>query len=365
MKKYQILSNTWRPQNFHDVIGQRYIIKAITNGLETGRIHQTWLFSGKHGIGKTTIARILAKSLNCLKGITATPCRSCNHCIDIEKGKFLDFIELDAASRTKVEEIKILLDTLQYSPIKGRFKVYLIDEVHMLSRHSFNALLKTLEEPPKYIKFILATTEPEKIPKTILSRCLHFSLQPIKKKEIFSHLNIILKKEKINTEKEVINVIANLSNGSIRDALNMLELAISTIKNNNITLEQVTNLFGFFSKNTALILIKNILKKNIENILQIIDDAEKNNVTCDNIMLSLIACFHDICILKILPKKNKKNIKNKSEYQKKICLISQRISFDKINHYYKILVNGRKYLKYTPNMRIVLEMTIFQICQES
>ncbi|WP_075432104.1 DNA polymerase III subunit gamma/tau [Buchnera aphidicola] len=364
MKKYQILSNTWRPQNFHDVIGQKYIIKAIQNSLDTGRIHQTWLFSGKHGVGKTTIARILAKSLNCLKGITSQPCRSCSHCIDIEKGKFLDFIELDAASRTKVEEIKVLLETVQYSPIKGRFKVYLIDEVHMLSRHSFNALLKTLEEPPKFIKFILATTEPKKIPSTILSRCLQISLQPINKKDIFFHLNEILKKENIKTIPEVINIITDIAKGSIRDALNMLELAISSAKKNEITLSQAEKLFSFFNKNKTLILAKNILNKNIKNILKIIDEAEKNNISCNNIMLSLISFFHKICILQVLPKLNDLNDKNISKYKKDLQLISQKISFVNIQKYYKILINGRKNLKYTSNARIILEMTIFKICQE-
>ncbi|AEH39881.1 DNA polymerase III gamma and tau subunits [Buchnera aphidicola (Cinara tujafilina)] len=363
MKKYQILSNIWRPQTFNNVLGQKYIINAIKNGLDTGRIHQTWLFSGKHGIGKTTIARILAKSLNCLKGVTSNPCRSCSHCIDIEKGKFLDFIELDAASRTKVEEIKVLLETIQYSPIKGRFKVYLIDEVHMLSRHSFNALLKTLEEPPKFIKFILATTEPEKIPSTIISRCLHFPLQSIKKKDIVSHLSYILKR-KINTPLEVLNNIANNSYGSIRDSLNMLELAISSTTNNEITISKAAKLFGFFDKNIVLTLVKNILNKNIKNILKLIDDAEKNNISYDSIMLSLIKCFHKICILQILPKENYLNNKKKSTYKYDLYQISQKISFNNLNNYYKILINGRKNLKYTSNTRIILEMTIFEICHK-
>lgn len=361
MKKYKILSNTWRPQTFQEIVGQKYIIQAIINGLNTGRIHQTWLFSGKHGIGKTTIARILAKCLNCKNKITAQPCRSCDNCIEIEKGKSLDFIELDAASRTKVEEIKILLETIRYLPVKGRFKIYLIDEVHMLSKHSFNALLKTLEEPPKYIKFILATTEIEKIPQTILSRCLQFSLQFVQKKEIFSHLKKILKKEEINTVPEVLNIISDLACGSIRDALNMLELAISSTKKNEIKLKNVNKLFNICDKKKIFILVKNILSHKIKKVLKILDKIEIQNISYDSIMNSLINFFHELSILQIFS-----NIKNsekciKSIYEKNIFILSKSISFKKIKKYYKILINGKKNLKYIPNARIGLEMTIFQM----
>lgn len=201
---YQILARKWRPQAFKEIIGQKYIVKAISNGFSLGRIHHAWLLSGTRGIGKTTIARLIAKSLNCEIGITSIPCRKCTICQEIEKGICLDFIEIDAASRTKIEEIREILDNIYYSPSKSRFKIYLIDEVHMLSRHSFNALLKTLEEPPKHIKFILATTDIEKIPKTIISRCLHFQLNILSEEEIFNSMKYILEKEGNNFDEEAL-----------------------------------------------------------------------------------------------------------------------------------------------------------------
>lgn len=194
---YQVLARKWRPKTFSDVVGQTHILTALSNGLKENRLHHAYLFSGTRGVGKTSIARLFAKGLNCVHGVTAEPCGECEHCKAIEQGNFIDLIEIDAASRTKVEDTRELLDNVQYKPVQGRYKVYLIDEVHMLSRHSFNALLKTLEEPPEYVKFLLATTDPQKLPITILSRCMQFHLKALEQQQIAQHLEFILTQEKI------------------------------------------------------------------------------------------------------------------------------------------------------------------------
>ncbi|VFP81212.1 DNA polymerase III subunit tau, isoform gamma [Buchnera aphidicola (Cinara kochiana kochiana)] len=361
--EYQILSNKWRPQNFDQIIGHKYIIRILKNSLDLKRIHQSWLFSGIHGIGKTTIARILAKSLNCENGITSKPCRVCKNCISIEKGNFLDFIELDAASKTKVEDIKIILDSTKYPPIQGRFKIYLIDEIHMLSKNSFNALLKILEEPPKYIKFILATTHLKKIPNTIISRCLHIHLPTITNKNISNYLRDKLKKENIQINQEILNIISNSAQGSIRNAINSLELALCSTTKNKINIKKITKLLGIFNKKNILLLAVNIINNNIDNTLKIIDDAEQKGIQHNNIILSLITFFHNLSIVKITTLKKKYSIDNLSKYDKIIYVLSKRILFKDIQIYCKILIQGEKYLRYAPNPKIGIEIILFQIYQ--
>ncbi|MGQ7110209.1 DNA polymerase III subunit gamma/tau, partial [Escherichia sp. TWPC-MK] len=223
-----VLARKWRPQTFADVVGQEHVLTALANGLSLGRIHHAYLFSGTRGVGKTSIARLLAKGLNCETGITATPCGVCDNCREIEQGRFVDLIEIDAASRTKVEDTRDLLDNVQYAPARGRFKVYLIDEVHMLSRHSFNALLKTLEEPPEHVKFLLATTDPQKLPVTILSRCLQFHLKALDVEQIRHQLEHILNEEHIAHEPRALQLLARAAEGSLRDALSLTDQAIAS-----------------------------------------------------------------------------------------------------------------------------------------
>ncbi|WP_075434074.1 DNA polymerase III subunit gamma/tau [Buchnera aphidicola] len=361
--KYKILSNKWRPQTFDQIIGHKYIIKIIKNSLDLKRIHQSWLFSGMHGVGKTTIARILAKSLNCKTGITSRPCRICSHCIDIEKGKFLDFIELDAASKTKVEDIKIILDSIQYPPIQGRFKIYLIDEIHMLSRHSFNALLKALEEPPRYIKFILATTHLNKIPDTIISRCLHINLLHISLIKISRYLKDILDQDNIHIDEEILNAISNSAQGSIRNALNTLELITSSMQEKKLKKKNIYKILGVFDKKKIFILADNIINNNINNIFKILDDVENMGIQYDQIILSLITFFHNLSIIKITESLKDSPKKNLSVYNHKIYILSKKILFKDTQIYCKILIQGRKYLKYSPNPRIGIEIIFLQIYQ--
>ena len=220
---YLVLARKWRPRRFDEMVGQEHVLKALVNALDTDRVHHAFLFTGTRGVGKTTIARILAKSLNCDKGVSSTPCGECAACREIDEGRFVDLIEVDAASRTKVDDTRELLDNVLYAPTRGRFKVYLIDEVHMLSNHSFNALLKTLEEPPPHVKFLLATTDPQKLPVTVLSRCLQFNLKRLSPSLIGDRLRFILDQEKVGYEPAAIRLLARAADGSLRDGLSLLD----------------------------------------------------------------------------------------------------------------------------------------------
>ena len=224
---YQVLARKWRPRTFREMVGQEHVLKALINALDHGRLHHAYLFTGTRGVGKTTIARILAKSLNCETGISSEPCGQCSACQEINDGRFVDLIEVDAASRTKVEDTRELLENVQYAPTRGRYKVYLIDEVHMLSGHSFNALLKTLEEPPEHVKFLLATTDPQKLPVTVLSRCLQFNLKRMTPEHIAGHLRHVLTQEGIPFEEPALWLLARAADGSMRDALSLTDQAIA------------------------------------------------------------------------------------------------------------------------------------------
>ncbi|HXK00538.1 MAG TPA: DNA polymerase III subunit gamma/tau, partial [Buchnera sp. (in: enterobacteria)] len=281
---YQILARKWRPQSFDQVVGQKYILQAISNSLSLGQIHHAWLFSGPRGTGKTTISRLLAKSLNCIDGITSTPCRTCANCQNIEKGIFLDLLEVDAASKTKIEDIRELLDNIQYSPIQGRFIIYLIDEIHMLSKHSFNCLLKILEEPPKHVKFILATTNPEKIPRTIISRCLQFNLKELETTEIFIKLKKILNYEKIIYDIKALKIISRTASGSLRDALNLTEQAIS-IGKGSISIKNITNMLGTINETQSLTLTIAILQQDANKIISLINTFNIQGIHWEEVLV--------------------------------------------------------------------------------
>jgi len=358
---YQILARKYRPQSFEEVIGQKYIVKAISNGFDLKRVHHTWLLSGTRGVGKTTIARIIAKSLNCKTGITSLPCRKCNICQEIEKGICLDFIEIDAASRTKVEEIREILDNIYYSPSKSRFKIYLIDEVHMLSKHSFNALLKTLEEPPKHAKFILATTDVEKVPKTIISRCLYFKLNILSEEDIFNFIKYILEKEGSNFDEEALKIISYHANGSMRDALNLLEHALHLTKN-NINLKKTTQMLGIPSKKNAILLTKFLLQKDSKKMMNLLNKISKIGSEWQNILIEMLHFLHHIAMLKSYPKIwNETFIKNN---EKEIEKIVKNNSKHNIQLCYQILLNGKKDLFFAPNHKMAVEMTLLQAITE-
>ncbi len=263
---YQVLARKWRPANFQQMVGQEHVLQALVNALDSNRLHHAYLFTGTRGVGKTTIARIFAKSLNCDKGISSDPCGSCSSCAEIDEGRSVDLIEIDAASRTGVDDMRELLDNVQYAPTRGRFKIYLIDEVHMLSKHSFNALLKTLEEPPPHIKFLLATTDPQKLPVTVLSRCLQFNLKRMSKQQIEVHLQYLLNEEQIETDSAAPGLLASAADGSMRDALSLLDQAIA-YGGGTIKQETVENMLGSISRDYLINLFNALLRQDAAAII--------------------------------------------------------------------------------------------------
>ncbi|CAL4043705.1 DNA polymerase III subunit tau, partial [isoform gamma] [Buchnera aphidicola (Anoecia corni)] len=356
---YKILARKWRPQKFSQVCGHKYVIKAITNSIKLNKIHHAWVFSGTRGTGKTTIARILAKSLSCYNSITANPCRKCVICKNIEKHCFSDFIEVDGASKTKVEDIKEMLSTVYYSPLQGRFKIYLIDEIHMLSKHSFNALLKILEEPPKHVKFIFATTEIEKIPNTILSRCLIFKLNDLKFIEIYNFISKILKKENIQIEPEALKIVSNYSLGSIRDALNFLEQSIY-IDNKKILTKTIINLLGTFNEEIIFKITKSIIKKNITKTFEKLNQCESSYVNWDYLLVEILKIFHFISMIKLYPSTLKNNY-YMSSFKNELLKIASKLSFNQLKLYYKTILHGRSLIYLAPTKKIGIEMLVLEI----
>ncbi|CAL4323668.1 DNA polymerase III subunit tau, partial [isoform gamma] [Buchnera aphidicola (Chaitophorus populicola)] len=357
--KYQVLARKWRPKNFKEVIGQKYIIKAIINSLKLNRIHHAWILYGTRGIGKTTIARILAKCLNCEKKITILPCQKCHSCVEIDKNFNPDLIEIDAASKTKVEDIKELLENAKYPPIKERFKIYLIDEIHMLSRYSFNALLKTLEEPPAHVKFILATTNIEKLPKTIISRCIRLNLKTIKKKNIIKKIKYILTNEKISFEDKTLELIATAADGSMRDALSLIEQTIS-IGNGKIKISNVQKMLGTFKYENFIYLLKSLFNKDVKKIINFTQKILSLDVEPEKILIEILRLLHYIYIKKISSLKWTSNTYN-IEQKKILNNISKNNTFSQIKNYYSIILNGRKNIKYAPSKKLGMELTLLQV----
>ncbi|HBQ4047070.1 TPA: DNA polymerase III subunit gamma/tau, partial [Salmonella enterica subsp. enterica serovar Senftenberg] len=297
---YQVLARKWRPQTFADVVGQEHVLTALANGLSLGRIHHAYLFSGTRGVGKTSIARLLAKGLNCETGITATPCGVCDNCREIEQGRFVDLIEIDAASRTKVEDTRDLLDNVQYAPARGRFKVYLIDEVHMLSRHSFNALLKTLEEPPAHVKFLLATTDPQKLPVTILSRCLQFHLKALDVEQIRHQLEHILNEEHIAHESRALQLLSRAADGSLRDALSLTDQAIAS-GDGQVSTQAVSAMLGTLDDDQALSLVEAVVDANGERVMSLINEAAARGIEWEALLVEMLSLLHRIAMVQLSP----------------------------------------------------------------
>ncbi|WP_392559586.1 DNA polymerase III subunit gamma/tau [Orbus mooreae] len=352
---YQVLARKWRPKSFTDVVGQQHVLTVLANALSLGRVHHAYLFSGTRGVGKTSIARLLAKGLNCEKGITADPCGECDNCKDIEQGRFIDLLEIDAASRTKVEDTREILDNVQYLPTKGRFKVYLIDEVHMLSRSSFNALLKTLEEPPEHVKFLLATTDPQKLPITILSRCLHLHLSVLDTDLIKQQLIKVLSAELINAEDKAVQLLAKAANGSMRDALSLTDQSIA-LGNGQIDTASVSVMLGTLDKNLPFELIEALYQGDGNGLMQQIQLAAKQGVDWDNLLTETSTLLHQISLLQIVPSA----IGDYSDYEERMRYLAQHVSPNDIQLFYQILLMGRKELMYAPDKKIGVEMSFLR-----
>ena len=349
---YQVLARKWRPKTFADVVGQEHIITALENGLKDNRLHHAYLFSGTRGVGKTSIARLFAKGLNCVHGITATPCGECENCKAIEQGNFIDLIEIDAASRTKVEDTRELLDNVQYKPVVGRFKVYLIDEVHMLSRHSFNALLKTLEEPPEYVKFLLATTDPQKLPVTILSRCLQFHLKALDETQISQHLAHILTQENIPFEEPALVKLAKAAQGSIRDSLSLTDQAIA-MGDRQVTNSIVSNMLGLLDDNYSIDILYALHQGNGELLMRTLERVADAAGDWDKLLGECAEKLHQIALMQLLPQKS-------SDDNEHFSFLAKHISPEDVQFFYQVIVSGRKDLSNAPNRRIGTEMTLLR-----
>jgi len=349
---YQVLARKWRPKTFADVVGQEHIITALANGLKDNRLHHAYLFSGTRGVGKTSIARLFAKGLNCVHGVTATPCGECENCKAIEQGNFIDLIEIDAASRTKVEDTRELLDNVQYKPVVGRFKVYLIDEVHMLSRHSFNALLKTLEEPPEYVKFLLATTDPQKLPVTILSRCLQFHLKALDETQISLHLAYILTQENIPFEEPALVKLAKAAQGSIRDSLSLTDQAI-VMGDRQVTNSVVSNMLGLLDDNYSVDILYALHQGNGELLMRTLQRVADAAGDWDKLLGECAEKLHQIALMQLLPQKS-------SDDNEHFSFLAKHISPEDVQFFYQVIVSGRKDLSNAPNRRIGTEMILLR-----
>ncbi|MFQ6244283.1 DNA polymerase III subunit gamma/tau [Yersinia enterocolitica] len=353
---YQVLARKWRPKTFADVVGQEHVLTALANGLSLGRIHHAYLFSGTRGVGKTSIARLLAKGLNCETGITATPCGTCANCLEIEQGRFVDLIEIDAASRTKVEDTRELLDNVQYAPARGRFKVYLIDEVHMLSRHSFNALLKTLEEPPAHVKFLLATTDPQKLPVTILSRCLQFHLKVIDVEVIRAQLEKILLAEQISSDARALQLLARAADGSMRDALSLADQAIA-MGDGHVTTATVSQMLGTLDDEQPLAIIEALVSADGARVMAQLEQAASRGVDWENLLVETLSLLHRIAMVQLLPSMLDNHY---ATIEPRLRELARTLPPTDIQLYYQTLLVGRKELAYAPDRRMGVEMTLLR-----
>ncbi|WP_434355986.1 DNA polymerase III subunit gamma/tau [Parasalinivibrio latis] len=353
---YQVLARKWRPRQFSDVVGQSHVLTALENALEHNRLHHAYLFSGTRGVGKTTIARIFAKGLNCEQGITANPCGQCATCKEIDEGRFVDLLEIDAASRTKVEDTRDLLDNVQYKPARGRFKIYIIDEVHMLSRHSFNALLKTLEEPPEYVKFLLATTDPQKLPVTILSRCLQFHLKHLSTDQIQHQLDHVLHSEGVTSEPRALQLLAKAAEGSMRDALSLTDQAIA-LGNGEIFTAQVADMLGTLADDQAISLLEALTHADAALLLHTLGEIASVGVDWDGLLKELATQLHRIAMFQVMPSV----VAASHPDHERISVLAATMSPQDVQLYYQIALQGRDDLNYAPDGRAGLEMTLLRM----
>lgn len=353
---YQVLARKWRPRSFKEMIGQEHVTRALSNALDQNRLHHAYLFTGTRGVGKTTVARILAKCFNCEKGITSQPCGTCSSCEEITQGRFIDLIEVDAASRTKVEDTRDLLENVQYAPNRGRFKVYIIDEVHMLSGHSFNALLKTLEEPPPHVKFLLATTDPQKLPITVLSRCLQFHLKNMPAEIIVTHLQSILTQENINYEIPGLWQLARAADGSMRDALSLLDQAIA-YGNNQVNETDIYAMLGTLPAQQILPLLKALVAANAQQLMEIIAELAAHGADFHQVLEELLSLLQQIAVAQHVPNAIDRN----NSQHENILALAKQISAEDVQLYYQIALIGRRDLPFAPSPKMGFEMILLRM----
>ncbi|MEW6329907.1 MAG: DNA polymerase III subunit gamma/tau [Pseudomonadota bacterium] len=350
---YQVLARKWRPRNFSELVGQQHVVQPLVNALEHGRLHHAFLFTGTRGVGKTTIARILAKSLNCETGVTSKPCGQCSACREVDEGRFVDLIEVDAASRTKVDDTRDLLDNVQYAPTRGRYKVYLIDEVHMLSTHSFNALLKTLEEPPPHVKFLLATTDPQKLPVTVLSRCLQFNLKRLPPDQIAAQIQKILDAEGIAHDAASIRLLARAADGSMRDGLSLLDQAIA-YGGGQVNEAEVRAMLGTIDQNFIEAILQGLEAGDVAALLKAVAEAAEFGLDYEAVLKDLLLWLHRIALAQADPALA-------GEAGDNVTAHASAMSPQDVQLYYQIGVMGQRDLPYAPDPRSGLEMILLRM----
>ena len=353
---YQVLARKWRPKTFQQLVGQEHVSQALINGLDQDRLHHAFLFTGTRGVGKTTIARILAKCLNCETGVSSSPCGECSSCVDLDDGRFVDMIEIDAASRTGVDDMRDLLESVQYTPSRGRYKVYIIDEVHMLSASSFNALLKTLEEPPPHVKFVLATTDPQKIPVTILSRCLRFNLRRLLPDQISAYLRTLVDTEEIETETEALTVLARSADGSMRDGLSLLDQAVA-FGGGKLALSDLEKMLGLVDREHVTTIISALAADEPQRMLGIVEDLVSQSRDLETVLLNLAETLHRITLVQCVPGYRDPE---RSDWDA-IEELAQQLTAEDAQLFYQIAIKGRAELGLAPDPRTGLEMTLLRM----
>ncbi len=353
---YQVLARKWRPRAFDQVIGQEHVVRALSNALDQQRLHHAYLFTGTRGVGKTTLARIIAKALNCETGITSTPCGQCTACTEIDKGRFVDMLEVDAASNTQVDAMRDLLENAQYAPTVGRFKVYIIDEVHMLSRNAFNAMLKTLEEPPAHVKFILATTDPQKLPVTVLSRCLQFNLKQMSPTNVAGHLKSILEQENIPAEATALHLLARAAEGSMRDALSLLDQAIA-YGIGSVCEQEVRAMLGAIDQSYLFTLLESLIARDGAALIKQAEAMEERSLSFDAALQDLAALLHQIALAQTVPEAIAADLPERPQ----ILSLAQRISPEFTQLYYQIATLGRRDLSLAPDEFAGFSMTLLRM----
>ncbi|MBS0286865.1 MAG: DNA polymerase III subunit gamma/tau [Proteobacteria bacterium] len=357
MTNYQVLARKWRPKTFASLKGQEHVTRALINAITRGECHHAYLFTGTRGVGKTSLARILAKCFNCEQGLSATPCGECNACVSIDEGRFVDLIEVDAASRTRVEDTRELLENVQYAPTVGRYKIYLIDEVHMLSTHSFNALLKTLEEPPPHVKFILATTDPERIPVTVLSRCLRFVLKALSEGEIAAQLAQILNAQDFPYEERALLALAKAATGSMRDALSLLEQAIA-FGNGALKADAVEEMLGIGYERYLPTLLTAIEESNVQRALEIVQEMALIGADYAQSLAALLQILHGLAIAQALKSDTIAQFANLTQ---ELLTFKDKFSQETVQLLYQIGLMGQKDLPFAPNARVGFEMILLRM----
>jgi len=348
---YQVLARKWRPRDFGSLVGQEHVVRALRHALEHKRLHHAYLFTGTRGVGKTTLARILAKCLNCETGITPQPCNKCSACVEIDAGRFVDLLEVDAATNTKVDEMRQLLETAQYAPTRGRFKVYVIDEVHQLSGHAFNAMLKTLEEPPEHMKFILATTDPQKIPVTVLSRCLQFNLKQMPREAIVGHLAGVLDKENIQYEPEALSLLARAAAGSMRDALSLLDQAIAH-GGGKVSAAAVGDMLGAIDQSHLVRLLEALAAGDAAGAVKVADEMQARSLSFDTALADLASLLLQVALAQSLAG---------SVDDARARELATRIDPESVQLYYQIALQGREDLPLAPDEHAGFVMTVLRM----